>query len=1043
HAYYEVDATNLDLPRFNMALQRLIDRHDMLRAIVLADGTQQVLREVPRYEIGVLDLRDRCEPEKAQALDAIREEMSHQVMESDRWPLFDICASRRNGSLVRLHFSFDILIADVWSLQILFREWRELYNDPGAALPALELTFRDYITAEAGLRGSDLHARSREYWQDRISSIPPAADPPQATGARRITGPRFVRRNGGLEPGVWFRVKQIAARASLTPSSVLLSAFAEVLTLWSKAPRFTINVTLLNRLPLHKDVNEIVGDFTTLLPLAVDNSEPGTIADRAQRIQSQLMTDMEHRFVSGVEVMREVARSQGRAPGAEMPIVFTSLLSRRIKATAERTLWMGDVVYGITQTPQVWLDHQVMEEDGALVFNWDAVEERFPDGLLDDMFASYCSLIRELGEGAEDTWLLPANLLPPATQLDQRAAINSTEIAVPRVTLHGLFRDQADRQPQHQAVIARNGSLTYDELRCRANSLAELLRPMGARPNSLVAVVMEKGWEQIVAVMGVLQSGAAYLPIDPSVPRERLWRLLDHGEVAIALTQSRVGSLIDWPAGVRVIAVDTESFEPTGRNQIEDAQTPEDLAYVIYTSGSSGEPKGVMINHIGAVNTILDINRRFGVGPQDKVLAISNLGFDLSVYDVFGTLAAGGTIVMPDQCALRDPAKWAVLIQREGVTIWNSVPALMEMLTIHSCERAERAAESLRIVMLSGDWIPVTLPRKIKRIAPSAKLIGLGGATEASIWSILHPIEDDCSMLTSIPYGRPMANQRFHVLNEAMEPRPTWVPGELYISGMGLALGYWRNEERTVMSFVTHPVTGERMYRTGDLGRYLPDGSIEFLGRDDTQVKVRGHRIELGEIEAALAKHPAARSAAVMASGPRSNKRLSAYIAVDRPSRYSADDFKTFLSEKLPGYMVPSTYFILESLPLTDNGKVNRRALADLVPTSRAPSSPQASDPIERRIASCVASVLKVESVSSEANLLELGANSIDLITVAAILEKEIAFSPNLGQFYDEPTVKGLVRSYAKRKAENAPDSIAIKSRRFVAANGAREEGVL
>ncbi len=287
-----------------------------------------------------------------------------------------------------------------------------------------------------------------------------------------------------------------------------------------------------------------------------------------------------------------------------------------------------------------------------------------------------------------------------------------------------------------------------------------------------------------------------------------------------------------------------------------------------------------MIDHRGAVNTIVDINRRFGIGPADRVLAVSALNFDLSVYDIFGLLAAGGAIVMPDAERRLDPAHWLDLMTRHGVTVWNTVPALLQVLTDHLDRRAEPAADGpLRTVMLSGDWIPLPLPDRIRAWNPRASVHSLGGATEASIWSIHYPIGDVKADWPSIPYGKPLVNQTFHVLDGQLNPRADWVPGHLYIGGLGLALGYWKDPEKTAASFIVHPRTGERLYRTGDLGRYLPDGNIEFLGREDFQVKVRGHRIELGEIEAALRQHAGIRDVVVTVVGDTPEAReIVAYV---------------------------------------------------------------------------------------------------------------------------------------------------------------------
>jgi amino acid adenylation domain-containing protein len=903
HGYLEFENTGVDVERLEWACQRLIERHDMLRAIVRPDGQQQVLEQVTPYRIEVLDLRGQDAEAAAAQLAALRERMSHQVLPSDRWPLFKIRASRLTNQRVRIHISLDALISDAWSWQILGHELIQLYQNPETPLTPLEISFRDYVLAEVALHESELYQRSLAYWQSRLPTLPPGPELPLARSPGSLAQPQFVRRAASLEPEAWGRLKERAARAGLTPSGLLAAAFAEVLTVWSKNPRFTINLTLFNRLPLHPQVNDIVGDFTSLTLLEVGNSTPEGFEVRARRLQEQLWQDLDHRYVSGVRVMRELAQKQGGTPRAAMPVVFTSTLaaSTPIQETPSWTGLKDDAYsHSISQTPQVWLDHQVVEQGGALFTNWDAVEALFPPGLLDDVFAAYNHLLSRLAHDEQAWQETTPQLVPiPATQLAQRSAVNATHAPLPSDLLHILFAAQVPQRPDQPAVIAPNRTLTYQELYRRANQVGHWLRHHGAQLNHLVAVLMDKGWEQVVAVLGVLQSGAAYLPIAADLPQERVDYLLHNGQVSLALTQSWLDQDLTWPQGIRRLCVDDESaLQDLDDVPLTPLQGPHDLAYVIYTSGSTGQPKGVKITHQGAANTILDVNRRFGVGPADRVLALSRLGFDLSVYDVFGLLAAGGALVFPDAAARRDPAHWAELMQQHRVTLWNSVPALMELLVEYVEGRFERLPDALRVVFLSGDWIPLTLPDRIRALAAGVQVFSGGGATEASIWSILYPIERVDPAWSSVPYGKPLANQHFHVLDQALNPRPVWVPGQLYIGGAGLAQGYWRDEDKTAASFIPAPPAlraspplgemegGERLYRTGDLGRYLPDGDIEFLGREDAQVKIRGHRIELGEIEAALGGHPFVQAGVVAAvsekqDGRGPDKRLVAYVVPD------------------------------------------------------------------------------------------------------------------------------------------------------------------
>ncbi|HEX8108396.1 MAG TPA: amino acid adenylation domain-containing protein, partial [Kofleriaceae bacterium] len=799
---------------------------------------------------------------------------------------------------------------------------------------------------------------------------------------------------------------------------VLLAAFSEVLATWSKSSRFTLNVTLFNRLPLHPQVNDIVGDFTSVNLLAVDASAGADFESRARAVQHQLWEDLEHSRVSGVHVLRELARAHNSAPRALMPIVFTSTLATSYGADEDGFPidWLGEIAYSISQTPQVWIDHQVFERRGALMFNWDAVEAIFPPGLLDDMFEAYQALLVRLANKPRSWTDTERHVIPPH-DLAVQAAANATDAPVPAGLLHTLFEDQAERRPDAIAVISEGRTLSYRELLQRSTAVARELRARGARPERLVAVVMDKGWEQVVAALAVLQAGAAYVPISPAVPRERLAYLLEHSQVELALTQPGVDARLEWPAGVERLCVTDR--EPEAGERLAPVQTAENLAYVIYTSGSTGLPKGVMIEHRAAVNTILDMNQRFGVGPGDRILALSSLTFDLSVYDIFGALAAGGTIVLPAPSATRDPACWSELMRRTQVTIWDSVPALLQALVDYADGDAARLPGSLRLVLMSGDWIPVSLPDRIRALVDGVQVYSLGGATEAAIWSILYPIEAVDPGWKSIPYGKPMVNQRFHVLNELLESCPIGVPGQLFIAGVGLARGYWRDETKTARSFFVHPRTGERLYRTGDLGRYLPDGNLEFLGREDFQVKVNGFRVELGEIEAALEQHPDVAQAVAAAVGEVTARRLVGYVVPRTGAALTASQLREFLGAKLPAYMVPGSFVVVPALPLSANGKVDRAALAALDPAPaavpRAVPAPLAAQPLRiAQLEHLIIRVLEIEAIDPEANLLDLGVSSLEMIRIANLLQQELGARPQIDEFYRSPTLHGLAQWYAE-----------------------------
>ncbi|MGO9296364.1 MAG: amino acid adenylation domain-containing protein [Streptosporangiaceae bacterium] len=884
HFYLELERTGLDLARLAWSLRQVIDRHDMLRAVITPDGQQRILPEVPGYEIAVADLRSLPEQRQLDELARIKEEMGHQVRPADQWPLFEIRASQLAAGRLRLHVSLDLLIMDAFSLYLLFNEWRQWYEAPDWAPAPLQLSYRDYVLAEVALRDGAGYRDAERYWLGRLDELPPGPALPLAVAPAEIRQGRFTRRAAGLPAMRWDRIKRAARQRGLTPSAVLLTAFADVLRRWANQPDLTLSLTLFNRPQLHPDIAQLIGDFTSVTLLAARAEPRDRFVDRAQRLQQQLMEDLANAAFGGVRVLRERSRRLGGGPAAAMPVVFTSALALQSgQDPAAGMAFFGEFVDGISQTPQVWLDHQVSELAGDLAFNWDAVEALFPAGLLDDMFDGYRTLIQRLGE-RDDAWEEPAPLPElPDWQAQERRAANDTAAELPVGTLGGLIEARAAEQPNAVAVVDDDGQLRYGELAARGRQLARRLTELGAAPNTLVAVVLEKGRQQVAAVLSVCLSGAAYLPIDAQWPQARRWELMGQGGVRLAVTTARLRDELRWPPGVRVVAVEDPDVSAAADGPLPVAPSPDDLAYVIFTSGSTGQPKGVMIDHRGAVNTIADINQRFRIGPDDSVMALSALSFDLSVYDIFGLLAAGGRVVMPSPRAEHDPAHWTELVRRHRVTVWNSVPALMQAWLESGGPAADgpaSPADGLRLVLLSGDWIAVSLPDAIRACYPHAQVISLGGATEASIWSVCYPIGELPPQWTRIPYGKPLANQTLQVCDAQLRPCPVWTVGEIYIGGTGVAKGYWADPDRTAERFLSHPETGERRYRTGDLGRYLPGGDIEFLGRADFQVKINGYRIELGEIAATLRRLPGVSGAlATVGANPKTGRRqLIAYV---------------------------------------------------------------------------------------------------------------------------------------------------------------------
>ncbi|MER5792273.1 amino acid adenylation domain-containing protein [Streptomyces sp. NPDC001980] len=1020
--FTEVDLEGADLGLLTDKLNELIDRHDMLRAVMNGDSTQRVLPEVPRYEIRTYDVSGLEAEARDRELTAVHDEMRDQVFDPAEWPLFDVRATVLGEGRIRLHVAHEALISDAWGASTVFREWAQSVNGEDLGEPA-EITFRDYVTAMKELEQGPEYEASLEYWRGRVAHMPPAPELPLARDPATVRRPHFVHRSHRLDREAWTAFREHAKAAGVTASAAVCAAYTEVIAQWSTNPDFTLNVLFFNRMPLHPQVDSIVGNFSSTILLEVHAGGGTPFADRAVKVQQQLWQDLGHSRVSGVRVLREMNQQRGESVRASVPVVFASTVNFAARDTraagvglVQHLLSLGDSGHEVSsaiRTPQVWLDHQVIEDDGELIVNWDVVEELFPAGLIDTMHAAYAGLLNELA-ASPAAWHGPIAPLLGRQDLAARHRVNATTGPRPEGLLHAGFLANAAERPERVAVITPDRSLTYGELDTLSNRIGNWLLDRGTTPEQLIGVVMHKGWEQVAGALGILKAGAAYVPIDASVPAERLRRLCETSGITLALTQPGGPAGESWPEGVERLVIDDETLAA-----LSDAPPPPspadpgDLAYVIFTSGSTGTPKGVMIEHRAAGNTIADVNDRFAVTDRDRVLALSAFNFDLSVYDVFGMLSAGGAIVLPEPDAAHEPSRWAELVREHGVTIWNSVPALMELFAQHLASPTARPADGVRIVMMSGDWIPVTLPELIRRVLPGAATWSLGGATEAAIWSIWYPIESVDPQWTSVPYGTPMRNQQFHVLDEQLRPRPAWVPGQLYIGGEGLARGYHADGEKTRAAFVRHPATGERLYRTGDLGRYRPDGVIEFLGREDNQVKVQGYRIELGEIEAAISHCDGVRAAVVQALGSRQGpKRLVAYVVHQPDAAPDTGKVESALRAVLPEYMVPRQFVLLDELPLTANGKVNRGALPDpslaLDAAGRAPEGET-----ETRLAAIWAEFFDPALVTADAGFFALGGDSLTAVRLMARIEAEWDRVLPVSLLFARPTIAQLAEALA------------------------------
>ncbi|MFD6169027.1 non-ribosomal peptide synthetase [Streptomyces coeruleorubidus] len=617
----------------------------------------------------------------------------------------------------------------------------------------------------------------------------------------------------------------------------------------------------------------------------------------------------------------------------------------------------------------------------------------------------------------------PVAGLPLLTAAEERLMLgewNRTAADLPHDRcLHEHFQDRAAAQPEAVAVWEGGSPTTFAALNRRANRLARRLVGLGAAPGSVIGIALPRSADLLVSVLAVLKAGGCYLPMDPDYPAERLALLRRDGHCdAVLASAVTAAALPDGPG--RVLLVDDTGDEPAEpADDLPRRAGPDDLCYVIHTSGTTGEPKGIELRHRGVVNNLTDLNGRFGVGPGDAVLALSSPGFDMSVYEFLGVTIAGGTVVVPDPEGVRRPAHWAELMRAHGVTVWNSAPALLELFVEHA-ERTGLRLPGLRLAMLGGDWIGVTLPDRLRALAPRVRVAALGGATESSIHSTLYEVPPTGRPdWPSVPYGRPLANQRLYILDPGGQPVPVGVPGELHLAGTGLARGYAGRPELTAERFWTwrHPAVGEeRLYRTGDLARYHPDGLVELLGRLDFQVKISGVRVELGEIEHHLRQVPGVRHAVAVATGGRTGRQLVGYVVPRPGDTVRPEAVRAELAARLPAALVPGTVIVTDSLPLSPNGKVDRRRLAQAPPGPPGARSGRTAadgepgrhdghaDPEEQRVAAVWAEVLQVPPPGPDADFFALGGDSFRAIRAMSALAPDLPPT----ELFRHPTVGAL-----------------------------------
>ncbi|AXB47648.1 non-ribosomal peptide synthetase [Amycolatopsis albispora] len=992
-----------------------------LRVSTLCDAWEQTVRRHPALRTA-LAWQDLATPyqvvhsevaapivieEQADLEELLREDRTAGFSLSEA-PLMRLHLVRADAESWDLVWSHHHVVLDGWSAALVLEDFFTVYRALVAGEeppPVSAPPYRDYVE---WLEAQDLGA-AEEYWRTHLAGF----TEPTRLGIEQVVAstarrPEAAESTVELPEELSDRAREFARAHGLTLNTVLMGAWSLLLSRYSGQRDLVFGVTSAGRPAEVSEVERMVGLFINTLPARVGVPAEQRVADWLRDLQ-RVETERRRYENTPLTKAHEWSDVAGGTPLFDHIFVVENYLLDESVFQVDEALRVSDY-RSYEQTN--YLLALVVEPLDRLTLR----TRHDPDRLTADTVERLLGHFEVLLDGVISAPERPVGEVPLLSDAERDRLVhewNDTDEdfgdAAAGCVHEGVWAAGA-RYPEAAAVIAHDGVLTYGELLARASRIGWWLREQGARPNELVGICLPKGVEQVAAVLGVVASGAAYLPLDPGLPLARLAELIELGGVTRVLT----GSAVELPPGVTRLDLDVEKLAAYPAEMPDVVQSPTDLAYVIFTSGSTGVPKGVMIDHLGVLNTVVDINRRFEVVPEDRVLGLASLSFDLSVYDIFGPLAVGAALVLPAPEGVKDPSHWVELIERYRVTVWDSVPMLLQLL-VEAPEASAARLASLRVGLLSGDWIPVSLPEKVWALNPAMKLYSGGGATEASIWSISYPITEVDPDWTSIPYGRPLSNQRFYVLNEAQQLCPIGVAGELCIGGIGVARGYWGDEERTNASFLPDPFSDDPralLYRTGDLGRWRADGVIEFLGRVDHQVKIRGFRVELGEIDSVLSAHPEVAESVTVVHQEGVNRRLASYVVAETADVAALQEW---VRDRLPEYMVPAGITVLDRLPLSSNGKVDRGALPEPVWQSDG-EFVEARSATEKVLAGVWAEVLGVERVGVHDNFFTLGGDSIlSIQMVSRAAQHGIHLTP--AQVFREQTVARLAEMVGEKRA--------------------------
>jgi len=1005
----------LDPSTLHQAWQDVIQQHSILRTAFQWEGIEKPLQVVYRQAqvaLQALDWQDWSPIEQQQQLAAFLQRDRQQGFDFTCAPLMRLALIQLSAETYYLVWTKHHLILDGWStgivLQQVWQRYHQLLTANREATGLQESLYRRYI---AWLQQQDLTA-AETFWQHTLQGFTAPTQLRIEQPANSEPASTYPEQHLTLSSATTTALQTLARQHQLTPNTLLQGAWAILLSRYSGESDVVFGATVSGRPPDLPGVESLVGLLINTLPVRVEIPPDASLLDWLQQLQRQQVEarQYEHTPLVRIQGWSQVPRG--------MPLFDTLLVVENYPLDA--ALAVGTQRGGLAITDVRALEQTnypltaVAEVGEELVLRLSYDPHRFAEDAMARLLSHWQTLLGAMAEMPHKS-IAEFSLLPTAEQqllLDW----NQTDSEYPETCLHQLLQQQAERVPEAVAIRFADQTLTYQALHQQANQLAHILQKRGVGPGSLVGLCVERSPAMLIGLLGILKAGAAYVPLDPIYPPERLVEMVNDAQVRFLVTQQQwlplFGTTTITPLCLdhdQALIVQEPTDEPTS------SVTPDRLAYVIYTSGSTGKPKGVQISHRALVNFLNSMLQAPGLTATDRLLAVTTLAFDIAGLELYLPLLVGAQVVIAPSEVAMDGEKLATYLQDAEITVMQATPATWQLLLAAGWP----GKPNLKILSggeaLTADLAEQLLPR-------GAELWNLYGPTETTIWSTVHRVE---MVSSTVPIGRPIANTQVYVLDPQQQPVPLEVPGELYIGGAGLAAGYLHRPDLTTEKFVPHPFTDSpetKLYRTGDLVRYRPDGTLECLGRLDHQVKLRGFRIELGEIEAVLLRHPAVQSAvAITHTEDPQNPRLIAYVVLHSDQTATSQELRQFLKQKLPAYMVPTAFMTLAQLPLTPNGKLDRQALPDPAIDEPTLDSPQIlpRTATEKALYPIWCHVLGMSQASVTGNFFDLGGHSLLAMQLIAQVREQLQIELPLQCLFEHPSIAQLA-AYIDQQTQSA-----------------------